>query len=205
MRNRDKSILDDLMRFRCLSRDDIAAIHFNRNKAAVKACNEVMRRLRDRGEVEVITSTTPFVYTRKPSPLKKDSQKIQHYRSIVSVYLEMRRITEPRIFQVEPRYGGKGTIEPDIFAFWANKTFLIEVQRSVYSKGTWEEKFGRYYEYFRSGSWRQESWQPVEKKVFPFIWILSDSHVPVPPNLPFPVMQNRSINEFLSSKIKTAT
>ncbi len=203
MRSRDKAILANLERFRCLSRDDIAAIHFSRNKASVKGCNEVMRRLRDRGEVEVISAASPFVYARKPSPLRKDSQKIPHYLAIVDVYRQMLRVSPPSIFVVEPRYGSKGMIEPDIFALWAGRAFWIEVQRNIFSSKVWAEKFTRYLDFFRSGTWRKEIWQPADRKVFPFVWILSETRVPVPDGLPFPVMQSRNVSELFANKKAT--
>ncbi len=194
MRARDVAILNDLVRFRCLSRDDLVALHFSHNKAPVKSCNEVMRRLRDRGEVELVTTSTPYVYSVRPSPLRKDSQKVPHYLAIAGVYREMRRIAEPRIFQVEPKYG-KGSIEPDIFTIWAGRAFWIEVQRNVFSGKVWEGKFTRYHDFFRGGRWREENWQPPDKKVFPFIWVLSESRVHVPSGLPFPVLQSRNVGE----------
>lgn len=153
-----------------------------------------MRRLRDRGEVELVTTGAPYVYAVKPSPLRRDSQKVPHYLAISGVYREMRMHREPSIFQVEPKYG-KGAIEPDIFTIWAGRAFWIEVQRNVFSGKVWEEKLARYHDFFRGGKWREESWQPVEKKVFPFVWVLSESRVPVPTGLPFPVIQSRSVSE----------
>ncbi|MED4783426.1 hypothetical protein [Brevibacillus choshinensis] len=195
MRARDKEILADLERFRCLSRDDIVAIHFARNKASVKACNVVMRRLRDRGEVELVTSSAPYVYAGKPSPLRKDSQKIPHYLAIAAVYREMLRIIKPRLFQVEPKYG-KGMPEPDIFTIWNGRAFWIEVQRNMFSEKMWEEKWDRYLEMYRSDKWRGESWQPSgERKVFPFVWVLSATRVSTPDGLPFPILQSRSVDE----------
>nr|WP_245553061.1 replication-relaxation family protein [Brevibacillus massiliensis] len=123
--------------------------------------------------------------------------------AIASVYREMLQISPPRIFQVEPKYE-KGLPEPDIFTIWAGRAFWIEVQRNVFSQKVWLEKFQRYINFFRNGRWREESWQPKDKKVFPYIWILSASRVPVPDGLPFPVLQSRSVNELLSKKPDTA-
>lgn len=195
MRGRDKAILADLERFRCLSRDDIAAIHFSQNKAPVKACNVVMRRLRDRGEVELVSSGSPYVYAGKPSPIRKDSQKIPHYLAIAGVYRDMLGIAGPRLFQVEPKYG-KGMPEPDIFTIWNGRAFWIEVQRSLFSEKMWEDKLYRYQEMFRSEKWRGESWQPPNaRKVFPFVLVLSSTRVPTPDGLPFPILQSRSVGE----------
>ncbi len=60
------------------------------------------------------------MYAVKPSPLRKNSQKISHYLAIAGVFRDMLRIGAPRVFQVEPKYG-KGIPEPDIFAIWAGR------------------------------------------------------------------------------------
>lgn len=195
MRARDKAIIADLDRFRCLSRDDIIALHFSTVKDGVKACNDVMRRLRDRHEVEVIASDPQYVYACKPSPIRKGSQKIPHYLRIAEVYRELRKLGgEPRLFIPEPKYG-KGRPEPDVFTVWHGRAFYIEVQRSVFTAKVWTEKFRRYAEWYECGEWRNESWQPAEKKVFPYVWVISGSRVPVPEKLPFPVLQSRTIAE----------
>ncbi|MHA4119940.1 replication-relaxation family protein, partial [Bacillus cereus] len=51
MKSRDKAIIKDLCRFRCLSRDDIIDLHFQGLKKAVTSCNTVMKRLRRDGSV----------------------------------------------------------------------------------------------------------------------------------------------------------
>lgn len=203
MKDRDKAILKDLERFRCLSRDDIAKLHFSHIKKPVTSTNEVMRRLRDRGKVEVITSHTPYVYALNPSPIKKDSQKIQHYQGITNVYLDMIKMgQQPRVFQVEPRYSNKGTIEPDIFAIWSNRVWFIEVQRSIYTTKIWEEKIDRYIEFYKNEQWKRETWQPIDKKVFPYVLIITSTRVSLPEGIPFVVMQGASLTELLTSTVK---
>lgn len=203
MRDRDKAILKDLERFRCLSRDEIAELHFQNIKKPITSTNEVMRRLRDRGKVEVITSHAPYVYALDPSPIKKDSQKIQHYHAITSVYLDMIKMRQkPAAFQIEPKFGLKGTIEPDIFTIWSNRAWFIEVQRSVYSIKTWEEKMYRYIDFFKGEEWKRETWQPKDRKVFPYVLILSPSRVALPDGLPFVVMQSPSLTELLVTTVK---
>lgn len=56
MRNRDKAILNDLKRFRCMSRDDIIDLHFQGLNNAVTCCNTVMKRLRRDGHVDANVS-----------------------------------------------------------------------------------------------------------------------------------------------------
>lgn len=46
MNARDKAIVSDLVRFRCLSRDDIAELHFSNIKNPITQANMVLKRLR---------------------------------------------------------------------------------------------------------------------------------------------------------------
>ncbi|ELK39458.1 hypothetical protein D478_24323 [Brevibacillus agri BAB-2500] len=195
MRERDKAILKDLERFRCLSRDDIIKLHFSRNKDGVNAANRVLRRLRDRGEVEVITSQPPYVYAPKPSPIKRDSQKIPHYLEIAAVYQQMAQMSPPAIFVPEPKYG-KGMPEPDAFALWG-KPMFIEVQRNQFAPSVWHDKFARYRTLYHRGDVVRASWQNKSAPIFPWIVILTENRIPVPDGLPFRVFQFRSIKEMI--------
>lgn len=82
MKNRDKGILNDLKRFRCMSRDDIIALHFQGLKNAVTCCNTVMKRLRRDGHVDANVSQHPYIYFPQPSSIRKTSQK-----SLISLVL----------------------------------------------------------------------------------------------------------------------
>ena len=35
-----------------------------------------------------------------------------------------------------------------------------------------QEKLNRYEKYYLSGVWEQELWQPGNKKIFPYLWII---------------------------------
>jgi hypothetical protein len=197
MRERDRAILRDLERFRCLSRDDIIKLHFSGVRDGVNAANRVLRRLRDRGEVEVITSQAPYVYAVKPSPIKRDSQKIPHYLEIAAVYHQMSQLRVPDVFQVEPKYG-KGLPEPDIFALWGRPVF-IEVQRNQFTPNVWQDKFTRYLMLYRRREWVREPWQNKSAPMFPWLIILTANRIAVPDGLPFKVFQIRSIREMIKS------
>lgn len=174
MNKRDLAILNDLQRFRCLTRNDIIDLHFSNLKQPVTGCNTVLKRLRRDGYIEVSTNFQPFVYFPSPSPIKKDSAKIPHFLKIVEFYKSLLKYEEPRSFIVEPKYG-KGYMEPDSFMIWRKSPFFIEIQRSVYSDKVMQEKIKRYEEYYLSNEWQQEPWQPETKKVFPTVLILTDS------------------------------
>ena len=154
MKNRDKAIIKDLQRFRCMSRDDIIDLHFQGLKKAVTCCNTVMKRLRRDGSVDANVSQRPYIYFPQPSTIRKTSQKIPHFLAIVNVYKQLLQYEKPKVFKVEPKYG-KAYMEPDIFTIWRQSPFFIEVQNSVYSKKVMQEKVNRYEFYFHSLEWRQ--------------------------------------------------
>ncbi|PDY76967.1 replication-relaxation family protein [Bacillus cereus] len=195
MRNRDKAILNDLKRFRCMSRDDIIVLHFHGVKNAVTCCNTVMKRLRRDGHVDANITQQPFIYFPQPSTLRKTSQKIPHFLAIVDVYKQLIHYEKPKLFKVEPKYG-KDYMEPDAFTIWRRSPFFIEVQKSVYSKKIMQDKIDRYELFFHSQDWHNESWQPKDSKFFPSILIITDKKYDLnSSNLR--IFQATSINDFM--------
>ncbi|HDR8144228.1 TPA: replication-relaxation family protein [Bacillus cereus] len=197
MKNRDKAILRDLKRFRCMSRDDIIDLHFNGLKNAVTCCNTVMKRLRRDGHVDANITQQPFIYFHQPSTLRKTSQKIPHFLAIVDVYKQLIHYEKPKLFKVEPKYG-KEFMEPDAFTIWRRSPFFIEVQKSVYSKKLMQDKINRYELYFHSQEWHNESWQPKESKFFPSILIITDKQYDISSSN-FRIFQASSISNFMDS------
>lgn len=174
MRKRDIAILNDLQRFRCLTRDDLIDLHFNNLKNPVTCCNTVLKRLRRDGLIDVNTNHQPYLYFPSPLPIKKDSTKIPHFLKIVEFYRNARKYEVPKTFIVEPKYG-KGYMEPDAFMIWKRAPFFVEIQRSVYSSKVMNEKVKRYEQYYLSNEWHNETWQPVNKKVFPAVILITDT------------------------------
>lgn len=197
MRNRDKAILNNLKRFRCMSRDDIIDLHFQGLKNAVTCCNTVMKRLRRDGHVDANISQQPYIYFPQSSTLRKTSQKIPHFLGIVDVYKQLIYYEKPKLFKVEPKYG-KAFMEPDAFTIWRRSPFFIEVQRSVYSKKVMQDKINRYELYFHSQEWHNESWQPKESKYFPSILIITENYYNIS-SFSLRIFQASSISNFLNS------
>ncbi|MEK5205319.1 replication-relaxation family protein [Bacillus sp. FSL R10-2789] len=197
MRNRDKAILNDLKRFRCMSRDDIIDLHFQGLNNAVTCCNTVMKRLRRDGHVDANVSQQPFIYFPQPSTIRKTSQKIPHFLGIVDVYKQLIHYEKPKLFKIEPKYG-KEYMEPDAFTIWRRSPFFIEVQKSVYSKKIMQDKINRYELYFHSQEWHNEPWQPKGSKFFPSILIITDKQYDInSSNLR--IFQFSSISNFMDS------
>lgn len=192
MMPRDKLILSNLNRFRVMSRDDIADIHFSHTRHPVTQANLVLKRMRRDGYVEVSTERRKYLYFSSPSPIKKDSQKINHFLRFVEFYRSIRKIEEPRYMEIEPKYG-KGNPEPDLFILWMKAPAFVEIQRSVYSEKQIKEKMERYERYFYSDEWHSFSWQPKEKKIFPRVWIIGEQRFNWEP--PFKLVQTRTVEE----------
>lgn len=195
MKSRDKAILSNLKRFRCMSRDDIIDLHFQGLKNAVTCCNTVMKRLRRDGYVDANITQQPFIYFPQPSALRKTSQKIPHFLGIVEVYKQLIHYEKPKLFKVEPKYG-RDYMEPDAFTIWRRSPFFIEVQKSVYSKKIMQDKINRYELYFHSQEWHNESWQPKDSKFFPSILIITDKKYDVTSS-DLRIFQATSIHDFM--------
>lgn len=202
MRKRDLAIINDLQRFRCLTRDDIIDLHFKGLKQAVTGCNTVLKRLRRDGYIEVNTNHHPYLYFPSPAPIKKDSTKIPHFLQIVEFYKSLLKYEPPKTFIVEPKYGPKGTIEPDIFMIWKHAPFFIEIQRSIYSEKVMSAKVKRYEDYYFSNEWQQEPWQPKNKKVFPVVILITDTRYKINSSY-IKFYQVQSIEDLLPKKAKT--
>ncbi|GIP25039.1 hypothetical protein J23TS9_01690 [Paenibacillus sp. J23TS9] len=191
---RDKAILADLERFRCLSRDDIADLHFAYTKHPVTHANMVLKRLRRDGLIKCSTERRKCIYFPAERTIKTDSQKINHFLAIADFYKQVRRAEQPRVFTVEPKYG-KGMPEPDIFMIWKATPWFVEIQRTHYTDRVMSEKLNRYEQYFINGAWGNEPWQPVGKKVFPYLWIVGVGRYKVE-GRPFKLFQS-SVEEMI--------
>lgn len=198
MRKRDKAIIDDLTRFRCMTRDDIIDLHFKHLKYPVPTANNVLKRLRLQGHITANTNTQPFVYFVNPSPIKKDSQKIPHFLAILDFYKQLLKVKPPTTFTIEPKYG-KGYMEPDVFMIFQKAPFFVEIQKSIYSKQVMQKKMERYERYFASGEWQREPWQPRgDKKYFPHVWIITDTRYDIDSKR-FQIIQSKNVGELFAS------
>jgi hypothetical protein len=196
---RDKAIIEDLNRFRCMSRDDIADLHFQGLKNPRYAANNILLRLLREDQIQRSTAFVPYVYFGPDVNMKKNSAKIGHFLAIVGVYKEIKRLGELDIFLVEPKYGNKGLAEPDIFCIYRRTPFFIEVQKSIYSEKQMKDKMDRYLDLYNSRLIENEVWQPLNLKVFPHILILSDQHYAIDSSYPFRIMQAPSFTQFLQA------
>ncbi|WP_424766282.1 replication-relaxation family protein [Paenibacillus sp. sgz302251] len=179
MNARDVAIVKDLERFRCLSRDDIAELHFTNVKNAINEANKVLLRLRRDGVIGVSKERRKYIYFPDRS-IKKDSSKIGHFLAIAEFYREIRKHEAPTMFEVEPKLGSKGLPEPDVFTTWKRTPFFVEIQNSRFSSSVMQAKMKRYEAYYASGIWEQASWQPPQgKKLFPFVWIIGEGRYDV--------------------------
>jgi hypothetical protein len=198
--NRDKAIIRDLNRFRAMSLDDIAEIHFSHLKRPKNSANNVLNRLFRDGKIKRSTAFQPYVYFGPDANLKKNSAKISHFLAIVQVYKDILRHGQAEAFLVEPKYGPKGLVEPDIFCMFVSEygksPFFIEVQNSVYSEKTMQEKLKRYVALYESGIIQRELWQG-SKPIFPYVLILTENRYALDDRYPFKVLQAQSFSQLI--------
>ncbi|KAB2337674.1 hypothetical protein F7731_08765 [Cytobacillus depressus] len=187
--NRDRTIIKDLNKFRVMDRDSIAEIYFSKTKDPKKSANNVLLRLLRDGEIQRSTAFTPYVYFGPDVSIKQNSQKIGHFLAILNVYKEIKRLGNLGTFLVEPKYGKKGIVEPDVFCQYRKTNFFIEVQRTVYSDKLMNEKLDRYIDLYNSG---------IMAAPFPHVLILSDQRYGIDGEYPFQVFQAETFTQFIN-------
>lgn len=190
LNKRDKAIIADLNRFRCMSRDDIAELHFSNVKNPKDSTNHVLLRLLRDGYIQRSKSFVPYVYFGPDVNMKQNSSKIGHFLAILNTYKEMRKLGRLTSFLVEPKYGSKGSVEPDIFCTFRDTPFFVEVQRTIYSEKQMNEKINRYVDLYHSN---------VMSKHFPHVLILSEQRYAIEMDLPFKLFQTQSFTQFVQS------
>lgn len=191
MKQRDRNIIKDLERFRVMSRDDIADLYFSNLKYPEASANSVLKRLVRDNQIEVSQSFVPYVYFPHGSNMKRNSTKIPHFLEIVDVYRQFKKYINPQKFQVEPKLGNKGSVEPDAFTIIKGKQFFIELQRNIYSQKVMDEKIKRYESLYYSN----------EFKTFPYIIMITSTKYNIDSD-DLTVFQVESINEFMNNAQK---
>lgn len=196
--SRDKAVIADLNKFRVMDRDSISELHFGHLKYPGCAANAVLLRLLREGHIQRSTAITPYVYFGAETKMKKDSAKIGHFLAILDAYKEIRKHGRLDTFLCEPKYGGKGVVEPDVFCIYRKTPFFIELQRTVYSEKQMEEKLERYLALYQSGVIALEPWQNPDRIIFPHVLILSAQRYGLR-KYPFRVFQGETFSEFVRS------
>ncbi|RDW15942.1 hypothetical protein [Oceanobacillus chungangensis] len=185
MNKRDLQLIDDLHRFRVMSRNDIADLYFSHLKSPITSANIVLKRLVRDKQIDVSKAFSPYVYFPIQSNMKRNSTKIPHFLKIVEIYKQLQQHTKIDSFIVEPKYK-KGLAEPDILVTIKGKQFYIEVQRNLYSQKVMDQKIKRYEALKYSN----------EFTMFPFIIMVSDTRYEI--NSDVTVFQVSSIHEFMN-------
>ena len=172
---RDKDIIGFINQFRAVDRDSLVELFFKQLKSPVNACNSVMVRLYRLGLIERTQQYSPTVYLPVDAKIKKNSQKILHFLSILDVYKQLCSYSMPKSVIVEDKpTGRKGGIEPDLFCIFKGSPFWIEIQRTQYSEQKMQDKVRLYEEFFFSDEWKTLHWQPEDRAaVFPSILLIT--------------------------------
>ncbi|MBU8757513.1 hypothetical protein [Priestia megaterium] len=172
---RDKDIIAFIDQFRAVDRDSFVDLFFKHLKSPVNACNSVMVRLYRLGLIERTQQYSPTVYLPVDAKIKKNSQKILHFLSILDVYKQMCTYSVPKHVIVEDKpTGRKGGIEPDLFCIFKGSPFWVEIQRNQYSEQKMQDKINLYEEFFFSDEWKALQWQPEDRvAVFPTVILIT--------------------------------
>lgn len=158
MKPRDLAILKSLERFKCLTRDQIATLHFSTNSQPYISANKVLKRLRRDDYILANTdrSFQQYIYFNNPSPIKIDSQKINHHLLINQTIIDMSRYSTINEFHLETKLQDSDLI-PDIYIKeWLGKNWFIECQNSLYTVKQLYSKIDKYKEYYDKGYWNHE-------------------------------------------------
>ncbi|MFE8064653.1 hypothetical protein [Priestia aryabhattai] len=172
---RDKDIIGFINQFRAVDRDSLVELFFKQLKSPVNACNSVMIRLYRLRLIERTQQYSPTVYLPVDAKIKKNSQKILHFLSILDIYKQMCIYGMPKQAIVEDKpTGRKGGIEPDLFCIFKGSPFWVEIQRNQYSEQKMQEKINLYEEFFFSDEWKTLQWQPEDRAaIFPSVILIT--------------------------------
>ncbi|PFV93107.1 hypothetical protein [Priestia megaterium] len=195
---RDKDIIAFINQFRSVDRDSLVDLFFKQLKSPVNACNSVMVRLYRLGLIERTQQYSPTVYLPVDAKIKKNSQKILHFLSILDVYKQMCTYSTPKQVIVEDKpTGRKGGIEPDLFCIFKESPFWIEIQRNQYSEQKMQAKINLYEEFFFSDDWKALQWQPEDRSaIFPSVILITPIHYAVSSDY-IRIIQVASIHELM--------
>ncbi|MDR7207538.1 hypothetical protein [Priestia megaterium] len=195
---RDKDIIAFINQFRAVDRDSLVDLFFKQLKSPINACNSVMVRLYRLGVIERTQQYSPTVYLPVDAKIKKNSQKILHFLSILDVYKQMCTYSVPKNVIVEDKpTGRKGGIEPDLFCIFKGSPFWIEIQRNQYSEQKMQAKINLYEEFFFSDEWKALHWQPGERSpIFPSVILVTPVRYAVPSDH-IRIIQVASIHELM--------
>lgn len=198
MVERDLNIIKDLIRFRCMSRDQILKLHFGGNKNKISNGNNVLKRLVDRNYITVNKEYRPFVYFPNPPTIKIDSSKLLHFLSIVDLYVALNEVEKPKTFITEPKFQ-KGCVEPDAFTILRKNKLPIffEIQLTQYSQTMINKKFDGYKRLYETDIIKNEPWQPLNKIIYPLIILISHHRYEVDTS-GLKILQYQSIQQFIN-------
>jgi hypothetical protein len=194
MRKRDLDIIKSLEKFKCLTRSQLEALHFNQNANPTVTANRVLKRLRDTSYITANTdrSFQEYIYFTNPSTLKNNSQKIDHFLQIAHSYIDMRKYSPVKEFIIESKINNAAFI-PDVYADWLNRKWFIECQNSVYSVKQLYSKLDKYREYYESGYYEE---LVGEGNQFPNVLIIGKLNLSFnPTDYQFTVRQVKNISD----------
>jgi hypothetical protein len=194
MRKRDLDIIKSLGKFKCLTRSQLEALHFNKNANPTVTANRVLKRLRDSDNITANTdrSFQEYIYFNNPSTIKTNSQKIDHFLQIAQTYIDMKKYSPVKEFIIESKINNAAFI-PDVYADWLNRRWFIECQNSIYTVKQLYSKLDKYRDYYESGYYEE---LVGERNPFPNVLIIGKLNLSFnPSDYLFTVRQVKSISD----------
>ena len=191
MRKRDLDILASLEKFKVLDSKMIAELHFYNLANPIQTANRVLKRLRTDGYIVANTDNrfSPYLYFLNPSPIKIDSQKLDHYLLIANTFIDMNKYGKVSSFEVE-RKPEHAQFIPDGFAEWLGKKWFIECQNSLYTANMLYKKIDKYVSFYEQGFLNP----------FPNVLIIGKQNLQFQSNdYPFKISCVKSIHDLKSS------
>ena len=156
-----QDILGHFKTFPVSSRDQLLRLFCGGDRRKITKLNEKLRKLVDRGQLDVNKEILPYVYFGVPRRIQKRTNTLNHHMAIVDFWiwlLEGSRAyncPDPVVVSYEHNFG-RGKAKPDIILEWEGKTWFVEVQRSVISQKKMDKKMKMYEEVYVDGAYEKE-------------------------------------------------
>lgn len=159
-----KQIQEHFRVFPVSSRDQLLKRFYNGDQKHVRTLNDKLRKLVDRGILEVNREIRPYVYFATPRSVHLRSNHLNHHLAVVDFYLWLTvdEGKEIEVVALEHPLGQK-LPRPDMVLRYKGITHYVEIQRSIITDQNMQKRINGYDEACMKG------------KVMPgeLVWIVS--------------------------------
>lgn len=140
-----KKIQELFQLFPVISRDQLLHIIYDNDTSAIRKLNDKLRKLVDRGVLDVNREIKPYVYFRTPRNVHLRSNHLQHHLAIVDFWIWMTK-TQKQKLEIEAieESLGKGLPRPDMTIMYRGLRHFVEIQRSDIAEAKMQKKIEEY-------------------------------------------------------------